>query len=162
MRYVSNVAGSGITRGRSAGRADFLQESAANLQYDQGVMTRLNYVSVLNALRASWSDRTSTKWTREKPASGQCSVTALVVQDLCGGRLLKTPFDGAWHFYNEVAGEIHDFTSDQFDVPIHYKHLPATREEALRDTSPHQYEQLQRGFAAALAQIPDIGDTGSL
>ena len=45
---------------------------------------------VLRTLQKSWSQKTSTKWSAANPASGQCSVTALAVQDRVGGRLLKT------------------------------------------------------------------------
>jgi len=37
------------------------------------------------ALHRSWSLESSSKWTRENPANGQCGVTALVVNDLLGG-----------------------------------------------------------------------------
>jgi hypothetical protein len=118
-------------------------------------MSVLDRSRVLQALRVAWSDQTSSKWTRERPSTGQCSVTALVVQDLFGGTLLKTRVDEAWHFYNEVSGEIHDFTAEQFGSSIEYEHLPATREEAFRDTTPIQYEELQRTFAAAFRQRSD-------
>jgi CTP synthase (UTP-ammonia lyase) len=107
----------------------------------------LNKQRVLRTLQNSWSQQTSTKWTQRNPASGQCSVTALVVQDRFGGGLLKTRIGDAWHFYNEIDGDIHDFTSQQFERPPTYGHLPATRDEALIDTSPEQYQHLGDAFA---------------
>ncbi len=41
---------------------------------------------IYEALIRSWSIETSSKWTTENPAKGQCGVTALVVQDIYGGR----------------------------------------------------------------------------
>ncbi len=44
---------------------------------------------IYEALIRSWSIETSSKWTIENPAKGQCGVTALVVQDICGGKIKK-------------------------------------------------------------------------
>jgi hypothetical protein len=41
--------------------------------------------NVRDALYKSWSLESSSKWTRENPANGQCGVTSLVVNDLLGG-----------------------------------------------------------------------------
>jgi hypothetical protein len=101
---------------------------------------------ILRALQSSWSQRTSTKWTAANPALGQCSVTALVLQDQFGGRLLKTQVHDAWHFYNEIDGEVYDFTAQQFPQPLTYHHELATRAEALADTSLEQYRHLRDAF----------------
>jgi hypothetical protein len=104
------------------------------------------YRELEDRLRTAWSSRTASKWTSESPASGQCSVTALVVQDLLGGRILKTRVASSWHFYNEVHGGRLDLTESQFSEPIGYDDLPATREETLEDTSPEQYRALRRAL----------------
>jgi hypothetical protein len=49
-------------------------------------------------LRSAWSTATGGKWRPDNPACGQCSVTALVLQDLLGGDILKTSVKGQWHF----------------------------------------------------------------
>jgi hypothetical protein len=92
-----------------------------------------------DALRHSWSVETGGKWLPSSPARGQCSVTALVVQDALGGDILKTDVDGAWHFYNRVHGRRWDFTMSQFETPIGYDDLPSDRDEALSDTSWGEY-----------------------
>jgi hypothetical protein len=93
--------------------------------------------------RAAWSTETGGKWRADNPACGQCSVTALVVQDACGGEILKTDVDGAWHFYNRIDGARWDLTASQFDAPIAYADRPSTRDEALADTSPDKYALLK-------------------
>ncbi|AOC92333.1 hypothetical protein QRX25_15620 [Bacillus sp. L381] len=104
------------------------------------------YDQILNILTASWSRKTSTKWTEECPAKGQCGVTALVIQDVCGGDILKTKTGSSWHFYNRIDGEIYDFTSGQFSEPIVYQHIPSSRSEAFSDTNENQYGYLTRAF----------------
>jgi len=97
-------------------------------------------------LRQAWSAGTSTLWRPENPALGQCGVTALLVQDLLGGEILKTRISDAWHFYNRIAGQRQDLTDSQFPAPIHYDDLPGSREEALADATPTQYAALRAAW----------------
>ena len=108
----------------------------------------MNKQKVVDTLKKCWSKRTSSKWAPDNPAQGQCSGTALVIQDHFGGKLLKTKVDGLWHFYNEINGVVYDFTDNQFAEPILYENEPASRAEALSDTSQEQYAQLNREFSA--------------
>lgn len=93
---------------------------------------------------SAWSIETGRKWRPDNPACGQCSVTALVAQDLLGGEILKTLVEGQWHFYNCVGGRRLDLTESQFSQPLDYQDLPSNRSEALEDTSLGQYELLKR------------------
>ncbi len=95
-------------------------------------------------LKNAWSLESASLWTQENPAKGQCSVTALVAQDLLGGTILKTRTPGGTHFYNDLDGIRWDFTINQFDRPIPCEDLPSSREEAMADTSPAQYAALRR------------------
>ncbi|OCK53759.1 hypothetical protein [Bradyrhizobium sp. LMTR 3] len=99
-------------------------------------------IGLYHKLRDAWSAETSSQWRSDNPAAGQCSVTALVIQDELGGGILKTDVNGAWHFYNQVDGRRVDFTMSQFDSPIGYDDLPSNRQEAFSDTSARQYELL--------------------
>jgi hypothetical protein len=103
------------------------------------------------AFMASWSADTSSLWTPENPACGQCSVTALVARDFLGGELLKTSIDGQWHFYNRIDRSTVDFTAGQFARPLVYSDLPATEAEAFADTNPRQLEILRASVSQALS-----------
>ena len=81
-------------------------------------------LDLYNQLLQAWGLDTSSKWQASNPALGQCSVTALVVQDRLGGEILKTDVNGSWHFYNQLNGKRVDFTMRQFDSPISYDDLP--------------------------------------
>lgn len=94
-------------------------------------------------LSKAWSSDTSSKWSVERQALGQCSVSALVVQDVFGGELLKTRVGDDWHFYNRIDGERFDLTAEQFEGAVSYDDLPASREDAFSDTSPEQYKALR-------------------
>ncbi|MED5245521.1 MULTISPECIES: YunG family protein [Priestia] len=96
------------------------------------------------ALHQSWSIHSSTKWTADNPAKGQCGVTALVVQDIKGGDILKTPCKEGWHFYNQLNEQRYDFTQEQFREPLHYADILSSRKEAFMDTNKEQYEALKK------------------
>ena len=105
-------------------------------------MTSDELTAFRKALEASWSLRSSTLWRQDKPAAGQCGVSALVAQDHLGGEILKTRYGSLWHFYNRIDGRRVDFTESQFDEPIAYADEPSNREEAFADTNSAQYDYL--------------------
>ncbi|MBQ1500256.1 MAG: hypothetical protein IIZ38_18260 [Sphingomonas sp.] len=108
-----------------------------------------DFAALQSALERAWSIETSSKWLSDNPARGQCSVTALVVQGMLGGEIVKTEVDGAWHFYNLIDGERYDFSASQFPQAVFYADLPSDRDEAFSDTSYEQYlilrDRLSRG-----------------
>lgn len=108
---------------------------------------------IKNLLRKFWSRESSSLWTAENPAQGQCSVTALVIQDCFGGEILKTLVDGKSHFYNEINGCKYDFTADQFQSLPNYSNDRCSREEAFFDTNQNQYSYLLNKFRRELKHL---------
>jgi hypothetical protein len=102
---------------------------------------------VATALLGSWSIQTSGNWLANNPACGQCNVTALLINELFGGDILKTPLPEGDHFYNRIAGERVDLTASQFEAPISYLDVTSNRDEALAGTSIAKYESLRASFA---------------
>ncbi|MDA9412461.1 YunG family protein [Bradyrhizobium sp. CCBAU 45384] len=101
---------------------------------------------IQSALFKAWSLSTSSQWTAANPAAGQCNVTALLVHELFGGDLLKTPLPAGDHFYNRIAGRRYDFTASQFDQPIVYMDLPTSRVEAELGATSSQLAELRAAF----------------
>lgn len=73
---------------------------------------------------SAWTAATAagTTWTTQRPATGQCAVTALIVQQLLGGDLVRVlnpdrtgqPIS---HYFNVLPdGTELDLTRDQFDI----------------------------------------------
>lgn len=68
------------------------------------------------ALELSWSEDTCYSLMRNKSndlsrSYGQCLVTALVVNDFLGGKIIKGKFKtGGIHYWNLIDGEEIDFT----------------------------------------------------
>jgi hypothetical protein len=101
---------------------------------------------VSRVLRACWSPRSARQWALDNPAAGQCNVTALLVHELFGGDLLKTPLPEGHHFYNRIGGRRYDFTDSQFDQPISYSDLPATRADAEQGATKAELAALKADF----------------
>lgn len=101
---------------------------------------------IIDALFKAWSSQSSSKWSKDNPANGQCGVTSLVVHDLLGGKINKTALPNGWHFYNVVNGTRIDFTSSQFSKEIVYMDVPSNREEAFEDTNEDQYRYLKQAI----------------
>ncbi|MGX4805651.1 YunG family protein [Bradyrhizobium guangdongense] len=106
---------------------------------------------VQSVLRKAWSLSTASQWTADNPAKGQCNVTALLVHELFGGDLLKTPLPAGDHFYNRIEGRRYDFTASQFDRPIAYIDLPTSRAEAERGATSAQRAALRMAFGRCRA-----------
>lgn len=93
-----------------------------------------------------WSRATATTYRKDNPSLGQCSVTALLAQEVLGGTLERTRVGGAWHYYNRIGGRRHDFTATQFVSPIGYDDLPCSLADALADTSADQVQALRTAY----------------
>jgi hypothetical protein len=102
--------------------------------------------TVARGLWKSWSMDTAKQWSKERPAAGQCNVTALLVHDLFGGELLKTGLAGGDHFYNRIDGVRYDFTDSQFDAPIAYADTAAARTDAERGATTEEHRALRVAF----------------
>ncbi|MEW4327243.1 hypothetical protein Q0N12_11260 [Rossellomorea marisflavi] len=100
--------------------------------------------TIEKGLYKAWSIKSSSKWTAENPARGQCGVMALLIHDHLGGEIAKTTIEGCWHFYNMIDGVRQDFTVSQFESLPDYEDCPSTRDEAFADTS--EYKSLKGAF----------------
>ncbi|MFJ9210768.1 hypothetical protein [Streptomyces sp. NPDC102264] len=88
-------------------------------------MTPLLLTDIEQAVRSSWSAETCTpefrsRWKNDNPARDQCGVTALVLNDLLGGELIRgeVHVNGErvdYHWWNRLGMGIEiDLTREQF------------------------------------------------
>ncbi len=98
--------------------------------------------------------RMRSDWTPENRTLGQCSVTAFLVQDLFGGRVLGVPLaEGGVHCFNDVDGCVFDLTSEQFgSTVLDYAHAPEQSREAhfSKAEKRERYELLRSRLLALL------------
>lgn len=103
----------------------------------------VSITQLLNALNNAWSLKSSSKWSVDNPAKGQCGVTSLVVNDILGGEIRKTSLGDGWHYYNFIDNTRYDFTESQFSERVIYADISSNREEAFLDTNLDQYNYLK-------------------
>ena len=95
----------------------------------------MNINNLEKALKKSWSKNTcylpmEKDWNENNPAYGQCYVTALIVNDYLGGKILKAKFkDNSSHFWNLINKKEIDLTRSQFKNEIIPKPTIHNREE---------------------------------
>ena len=102
-------------------------------------------VKICNALSTNWSGETSycDDWSSSNPSSGQCAVSALVLQDYCGGEIRRCVVAGTPHYFGQVV----DSTAAQFGtVAINYDTSTArSRQRILRHADTRQRYELLKG-----------------
>ena len=85
------------------------------------------YSIFFNALNESWGKDTAYRkdalnWTSDNPALGQCAITALLFNELYGGRIYSgVTDDGVVHYWNRKYGIKYDFTKQQFNPMVKFR-----------------------------------------
>lgn len=89
-----------------------------NFHQKSDLISKEMIARINKALEKAWSRETvdfesREQWTEENKAFGQCAVTAVLIYDLFGGRMIYDKSN--FHIWNEFPdGTQHDFTRSQF------------------------------------------------
>lgn len=70
------------------------------------------------------------------PSKGQCTITAMLVQDIFGGTIRRIHVGMGTHSLNEINGELYDLASDQFkvmNIPLNYEENEIADREKLNE-----------------------------
>lgn len=110
--------------------------------------------AVRAALQKAWSLETAVQWTPKTPAAGQCNVTAVIIQEMFGGDILRTRLEGfeSHHYYNRIEGKRVDLTDSQFDSPIDYADELSDRNAAMDYVRDAEYQILRSRLSHHLAE----------
>lgn len=115
--------------------------------------------AVRAALATSWTARTASPlvaWTPDNPSSGQCAVSALVLQDYCGGEICRCVVAGTPHYFNRIDGQVVDSTAAQFGtVAINYDTATVrSRQRILRHADTRRrYELLKERVERLIGNV---------
>ena len=113
-------------------------------------------------LKSIWSadtcaPRMRKDWSPENPTLGQCSITAFLMQDIYGGKVLGVPLpDGNYHCFNVVGDCVFDLTSEQFQgVSLEYTNCPEQSREThfTKEEKRLRYELLKQRLLSDDEQI---------
>jgi hypothetical protein len=87
-------------------------------------------------------------WTPDGPAENQDSLISLLVHDVFGGEILKTPEKKGWHFYNRIDGKCIDFTvSDKIKSAANrFQDIPASPDETFAYVEQVEYSTFLMKF----------------
>jgi hypothetical protein len=112
-------------------------------------------------LTLSWNKETCSKglrdgWNNENPSLGQCAITALIVNDFFGGKIMRCMASTGSHYYNLIDNKIVDLTIEQFlgEIPDYDNGEERTREYLLsNEDTKKRYEQLLYNLKQLIRQI---------
>ena len=120
------------------------------------------YDKFIEALNASWSKDTAyrkdaEKWTPQNPSLGQCAITALLFNELYGGRIYSgVSDDGIIHYWNRKFGIKYDFTKQQFAKKIRFRKIKKwNREELLKTGNVAERYDLFKNRVLAIMKAMD-------
>lgn len=89
-------------------------------------------------LSYSWSKDTCSpglrnEWNEDNPSLGQCAITALIVNDIFGGKIMRCMASSGSHYYNLIDDKIVDLTKEQFldEIPKYQESEERTKEYLL-------------------------------
>jgi hypothetical protein len=132
-----------------------------NLYQPSKILSKQEFDKISEALKKSWSLETATfadaskKWDKDNPPRGQCMVTAVLIYDLFGGKLVYDRTNH--HFWNELPDKsIQDFTRSQFKTETALsmtkyktKEEVLTDEHAIKNKTKERYNLLKSRFQKA-------------
>ena len=75
----------------------------------------MDRIELKQLLIKSWNRDTCSKglrdkWSNENPSLGQCAITALIVNDFFGGKIMRCIASSGSHYYNIINDELVDLT----------------------------------------------------
>lgn len=105
---------------------------------------------IYSIISSSWTKETcypalQDKWNELNPSLGQCAITSLVVNDFCGGKIMRCMVGDISHYYNLIDGCIADLTLSQFEgvTPLYSEGEERSREYLLsNDDTRNRYKKL--------------------
>ncbi|MEY4239126.1 MAG: hypothetical protein RL339_1727 [Pseudomonadota bacterium] len=110
-------------------------------------------IAMYHVIKHCWSGETiPDAFDPANPCRNQCAVTALALQHLMGGDIVKTATKGGTHFYNRIDGRYWDLATDQFDEPIPYDNTLTTAAEAFEHASEAHLQALLQAIVARVDQ----------
>jgi hypothetical protein len=89
----------------------------------------------------------------EISAKGQDSDISLLIHDIFGGEILKTPWKKGWHFYNRVDGERIDFTKAGKSKTTKFEDIPTTPDETCKYVVKEDYSRFFNRFIRVFEEL---------
>jgi hypothetical protein len=101
---------------------------------------------------------------RKNPATDQNSVISMLIHDIFGGEILKTPEENGWYFYNRIDGESVDFSgaeTEKSNYDRNFADLPASPDETSGYFDRTDYLTFYMRFVRAFEETLGLGQSSS-
>ncbi len=111
---------------------------------------------VQEALNRTWDWGHNPGKSPLNPANGLDKEISLLIFNLFGGEILKTPTKKCWHFYNRINGKRLDFSTQKCGEVIkgkRFKDIPSTPDEASQYLDQSDYFLFYMKFVKAFEEI---------
>lgn len=95
------------------------------------------------------------EWTETNPSLGQCAITALIVNDFFGGKIMRCMTSSGSHYYNLIDDHLVDLTVEQFlgEIPQYENGEERTREYLLsNEDTKKRYLLLNRNLQKTIGE----------
>lgn len=99
------------------------------------------------------------KWSEANPSLGQCAITALIVNDFFGGKIMRCMASSGSHYYNIIDDELIDLTVEQFlgEIPQYEHGEERTREYLLsNEDTKNRYVLLNKNLQEIIEEENQI------
>jgi hypothetical protein len=100
--------------------------------------------------------------SRISPEKDLDSVISMLIRDVFGGEILKTPNKNGWHFYNRINGVRIDFSgtkNEKFIDDIKFKDIPATSDETASYFDTTDYSTFFMSFVKVFEETVGLGQS---
>lgn len=112
----------------------------------------------------SWTKETCSpglkdEWSEDNPSLGQCAITALIVNDFFGGKIMRCMASSGSHYYNLIDDELIDLTVEQFlgEIPLYAEGQERTREYLLgNEDTRNRYLLLNKNLKESIEQEKEL------
>jgi hypothetical protein len=111
---------------------------------------------VQEALNRTWDWDLNPGMSPFNPANGQDREIAMLIFNLFGGEILKTPSKKTWHYYNRINGERFDFTLSKVGKIFkrkRFKDIPSNPDEASQNVDQSDYFNFYMKFVKSFEEI---------
>jgi hypothetical protein len=110
---------------------------------------------VQEALKCSLKLDKNPGWIPENPVDDHSRAASLLIHDIFGGEILKTPKKKGWHFYNRINGERIDFMKTDMGKSSEenlFQDLPSTPDETQNYFEQEEYANFFMRFIWAFEE----------
>jgi hypothetical protein len=115
-----------------------------------------NKTDIREALKQTWAWENNSPIPNNSSSKGQDKEVSLLIHDIFGAEILKTPNKKGWHFYNRIDGERIDFSNAEAEkqsAESLFEDIPSTPEETGMYFEPVDYSSFYTKFIRAFEEI---------